>query len=64
MAKPGKLSAAEYDKVVTDLTNFLAYVSEPAQLSRYTIGIFVLLFLVLFFGVALLLEKEYWKDIH
>ena len=64
MSKPGQLSAAEYDKVVTDLTNFLTYVSEPAQLSRYTIGIFVLLFLMLFFGVALLLEKEYWKDIH
>jgi len=64
MAKPGKLSAAEYDNVVRDITNFLAYASEPAQLSRYTIGIFVILFLILFFAVALLLEKEYWKDIH
>ncbi len=64
MAKPGKLSAAEYDRVVKDLTNFLTYVSEPAQLSRYTIGVFVILFLLLFFGVAYLLEKEYWKDIH
>jgi len=64
MAKPGKLSAAEYDKMVRDITNFLTYVSEPAQLSRYTIGIFVILFLILFFVVALLLEKEYWKDIH
>jgi len=64
MAKPGKLSAAEYDTMVRDITNFLTYVSEPAQLSRYTIGIFVILFLILFFGVALLLEKEYWKDIH
>ena len=64
LAKPGKLSASEYDQVAHDLTNFLAYVSEPAQLSRTTIGIFVLLFLVLFFLVALALEKEYWKDIH
>ena len=64
ISKAGQLSAAEYDKVVTDLTNFLTYVSEPAQLSRSFYGILVLLFLVLFFGVALLLEKEYWKDIH
>lgn len=64
LSKPGKLSAAEYDQVAHDLTNFLAYVSEPAQLSRTTIGILVMLFLVLFFGVALALEKEYWKDIH
>ena len=64
LAKQGKLSPAAYDQVVTDLTNFLTYVSEPAQLSRKTIGVFVLLFLVLFFLVALALEKEYWKDIH
>jgi len=64
LAKPGKLSAHEYDRVAKDLTAFLAYVSEPAQLSRKMYGILTLLFLVLFFGVALLLEKEYWKDIH
>jgi len=64
LSKPGKLSAGEYDQVVQDLTNFLAYVSEPAQLSRKMYGILTLLFLVLFFGVALALEKEYWKDIH
>lgn len=64
LAKPGKLSAGEYDQVVTDLTNFLTYVSEPAQLSRKMYGILTLLFLVLLFAVALALEKEYWKDIH
>jgi len=64
LSKPGKLTAGEYDRVVSDLTNFLAYVSEPAQLSRKTIGIMVMLFLLLFFFVALALEKEYWKDIH
>ncbi len=64
LSKPGKLSAGEYDVVVKDLTNFLAYASEPAQLSRKTIGVMVLLFLVLFLIVAVMLEKEYWKDIH
>ena len=64
LVKPGKLSPPEFDRVVKDLTAFLTYVSEPAQLSRKTYGIFVLLFLILFFFVALALEKEYWKDIH
>jgi len=64
MSKAGKLSAVEYDTFVRDLTNFLTYVGEPAQLSRKTYGIFTMLFLLLFLFVAVLLEKEYWKDIH
>lgn len=64
LSKPGKLSVGEYDKVVHDLTNFLAYVSEPAQLSRTLYGILTLLFLLVLFGFAYALSKEYWKDIH
>ena len=64
IAKPGKMSEGEYDQVVRDLTNFLTYVSEPAQLSRKMYGVFTLLFLLLLFGVTWMLEKEYWKDIH
>ncbi len=64
LSKPGKLSAGEYDRVVRDLTGFLAYVSEPAQLSRKMYGILTLLFLMVLFGFAYALSKEYWKDIH
>ena len=64
LTKPGKLSAGEYDVVVHDLTNFLAYVSEPAQLSRKMYGILTLLFLIVLFGFAYALSREYWKDIH
>jgi ubiquinol-cytochrome c reductase cytochrome c1 subunit len=64
LSKPGKMSPGEYDQVVRDLTNFLTYVSEPAQLSRKMYGVFTLLFLLLLFGVSWMLEKEYWKDIH
>ena len=64
LAKPGKLSAGEYDRVVRDLTGFLTYVSEPAQLSRKMYGILTLLFLIVLFGFAYALSKEYWKDIH
>jgi len=64
LAKPGKMSGAEYDKLTHDITNFLAYVSEPAQLSRKMYGILTLLFLMVLFGFAYALSKEYWKDIH
>jgi ubiquinol-cytochrome c reductase cytochrome c1 subunit len=34
----GELSQKEYEQEITDLVNFLTYVSEPAQLERYSIG--------------------------
>jgi ubiquinol-cytochrome c reductase cytochrome c1 subunit len=64
LVKPGKQSPAEFDRTVQDLTNFLAYVSEPAQLHRIQYGIFTLLFLFIFFIFSYMLKKEYWKDIH
>lgn len=64
LAEPGTMSAAEYDIVVRDLTNFLTYVSEPAQLHRKTYGVFTLIFLAFFTVLAYMLKKEYWKDIH
>jgi ubiquinol-cytochrome c reductase cytochrome c1 subunit len=64
MVKPGSLSAEEFDGVARDLTAFLSYVGEPAQLKRKSMGKWVLLFIGIFFIFAYLLKKEYWKDIH
>ena len=61
---PGKLSPEEFDQVARDLTAFLAYVGEPIQMERRHLGIWVLLFIAVFFVFAYLLKKEYWKDIH
>lgn len=60
----GKLSAAEYDKTVADLVNFLVYMGEPAQQKRKFTGILVILFLLLLFVAAYAMKKEYWKDVH
>lgn len=62
--QPGELSPEEYDQVVTDLVNFLDYVGEPHQLLRKKIGVWVILFLVIFTSFAYLLKREYWKDVH
>jgi ubiquinol-cytochrome c reductase cytochrome c1 subunit len=63
-ASPGLLSAEEYDQVARDLTAFLSYVGEPIQMERKRLGVWVLLFIAVFFVVAYLLKKEYWKDVH
>ena len=60
----GLQSPEEYDGTVRDLVTFLAYLSEPAQLERKDIGIWVLLFLAFFAMVAYLLKSEYWRDVH
>jgi ubiquinol-cytochrome c reductase cytochrome c1 subunit len=62
--KPGTLSQKEFDDLVNDLVNFLAYVGEPMQLERVSLGKYVLLYLFMFLGIAYLLKKEYWKDVH
>jgi len=64
LAKAGTLTAPEYDATVADLVNYLVYMGEPAQQTRTHLGVFVLLFLGIFFVVAYYLKKEFWKDIH
>ena len=64
IVQPGKLSEDEYKQVVTDLVNFLAYLSEPAQLVRKKVGTGVLLFLAFLGVIAYFLKKNYWQDIH
>ncbi|NOQ88512.1 MAG: cytochrome c1 [Gammaproteobacteria bacterium] len=60
----GKLSRVEYDVFLGDLVNFMVYIAEPVQVERRSMGWKVLLFLVVLFGFAYALKKEYWKDVH
>ncbi len=64
LVKPGSRSVAEFKQDARDITAFLQYVGEPAALDREKYGIWVLLYLLLFTGVAWLLKHEYWKDVH
>lgn len=61
---PGKLTPEEYKATIYDLVNFLVYLSEPAKFQRQKIGIWVIVYLLLFLVLAYLLKKEYWKDVH
>jgi len=59
----GSLTPEKYEEFVRDTVNFLQYVSDPTQLEREGLGIWVVLFLLMFTGVAYMLKKEYWKDV-
>jgi ubiquinol-cytochrome c reductase cytochrome c1 subunit len=61
---PGRMTPAEYDSFVRDTVNFLDYVGEPSQVDRRSIGIWTVLFLLLFTWIAYLLKQEYWKAVH
>ena len=61
---PGALKPEEYDQFVRDTANFLDYAGEPVKAKRQSMGVFVTLFLLVFFVFAYLLKKEYWKDVH
>ena len=60
----GSMSAEEYDGMARDLTTFMVHIAEPMKLERQRIGIYVMLFLLIFFVVAIMLKKEFWKDVH
>jgi ubiquinol-cytochrome c reductase cytochrome b subunit len=64
VAEAGQMNPDEFDIAMYDLVNFLAYTAEPMAKDRKRIGVYVLLFISIFFVFAWLLNREYWKDIH
>jgi len=64
VATTGAMSTEQFDGAMYDLVNFLAYTAEPYKTDRLRIGTYVLLFLIVFFIFAWLLNREYWKDVH
>ena len=46
-----------------DLTNFMAYMTDPMKTERESIGIYVLLYLFIFTILSYLLYREFKKDL-
>jgi ubiquinol-cytochrome c reductase cytochrome c1 subunit len=59
----GAMSPEEFDLFLRDTVNFLDYIGEPMQLQRKSMGISVIAFLLLLWGFAYALNKEFWKDV-
>lgn len=64
LAVAGQLEPEAYEAFVADTVNFLAYVAEPGKAKRISVGIKAMVYLLILMGLAYLLKKEFWKDIH
>jgi len=60
---PGKMTPLEYDTAVANLVSYLEWMGEPTQNTRKRLGVWVLLYLGLFFVLAWRLNASYWKDV-
>lgn len=59
----GSMTPLQYDQAVGDLVNFLQWMGEPSQNTRVRIGVWVMLFLLIFTVIAWRLNAAYWKDV-
>ena len=59
----GSMSPEEYEGFVRDTVNFLAYISEPVRAERRKLGVWVLMYLLVFLVLATMLKKQIWKDV-
>ena len=64
LVQAGSMTPVEYNEVARDLATFLTYISEPMKLERQSMGVWVMLFLIVFTVIAYLMKKEWWKDVH
>jgi cytochrome c1 len=60
----GEVSPEEFDSQMRDLTNFLAYMTDPAKTDRESIGFYVIFYLIIFTILSYLLYREFKKDLH
>ncbi|MDH5358386.1 MAG: cytochrome c1 [Gammaproteobacteria bacterium] len=60
----GSQTTQEYNAMIADLVNFMAYIGEPSKIQRLALAKWVLLYLFVFFLVAYPMKKAFWKDIH
>ena len=60
----GLLNVEEFDEFIYDLTNFLTYVGEPSRAERERMGVYAIIFFIIFTFLSALLYREYQKDYH
>ena len=59
----GSMDAEGFDEFVRDTVNFLVYIAEPIRSERRTLGVWVIMYLIFFWIIAVMLKKQIWKDV-
>jgi len=59
----GTLTPLQYDQAVADLVGYLQWMSDPTQNDRIRLGVWVMLFLLVFTFVAWRLNAAFWKNV-
>lgn len=59
----GTMSPSEYANAVADLVAFMSWMAEPMRAERIRLGIWVMMFLLVFTFIAWRLNASFWKDI-
>ena len=59
----GTMDAQSYDDMIGDLVAYMSYMADPTAHTRTRLGVWVLLFLGVFFVFVWRLNAAYWKDI-
>ena len=60
----GEVTKEQFNDNMIDLTNFMAYMTDPAKEERETVGFYVIFYLLIFTILAYLLYREFKKDLH
>lgn len=55
---------ATVDQMARDVTAFLAWAAQPELEERKRLGVKVLLFVIVFTGMAYALKRQVWSDVH
>ncbi|TFZ07347.1 cytochrome c1 [Ramlibacter henchirensis] len=60
---PGTMSPVQYDEAIAGLVGYLQWMAEPAQNTRVRVGVWVLMFLLVFTVIAWRLNAAFWKEV-
>lgn len=63
LTQQGSMTPEQFDTLIADIVNFLAYAAEPFHVEQQRIGWWVIGFLCIMFVLMYLLKCEYWKDV-
>lgn len=63
LVRRGSMTPAEFDTTMKDLVTFLVYASDPGKPQREDVGWWILGFFAVFFILAWLLKRAYWKKV-